>query len=412
MAVRRWIVLALLAAAPAAAEPLAVLPLADVAGRGSGRQLTRTLLEGLRAQGIEVVPEAEAARAALERGLGWGPSLSDESAVTLDGSQGWAAVLRFRREGRHALRPVAIAADGSRESLPVVPLGRRLSAAALAKLARELRSLVRQRPIAAKAGREPVVPAETSPAAPGEPAGEPTGEAAASHAAAPASPAALEPLPRYRIAAGWFLGTRTLSVPAVFSYTTGTPYGGAVLEGEAFPLEGLLEGLGIAGIFSYGFVQAQLQGQPGSFAANDLGLELALAYRFRPIVAAQGPALELLAGFGLRNFDAPAASGLFDDDRTFPLVGLGIVQPLVPRWLSVEGRLLWLPVATQGAAAQASLGPSQGMGFEWLLGLQGGIAQGFGWAFEVDGQEFTDFHAQIDGSESYRQYRLLLSYGG
>ncbi|MHB1846779.1 MAG: hypothetical protein ACYCWW_18310 [Deltaproteobacteria bacterium] len=409
--------LALLLSPGALAAPLAILPLPDAGGRGSGREETRAVAEGLALQGLEIFPGSEAARAARNAGFAWGPTLTDERGAQLAQSLGWAGILRFHREGRHALRPELLLADGSLQSLPRFPAARHPGRAALAALARELRPLIGRRPVTAARAPAPEAapePTERAPVASDEPS--PTAPAE------PSAPAGASPSPRrslYRLAAGGFAGTRTLIVPGVFSYVTAVPYGGPELSGELFPFSGsgpLLAGLGVMGDFSYGFVQAAFQGTAGgsgSFTANDLDLELALDYRLPAFIeGSHAPTFSVLLGFGLRNFDAPPSSGLFDDDRTFPLLGGGVELPLVVRWLDVSGRLLWLPLASQGAAAQDNLGTSQGNGFEWTLGLGGALWGGFGWLLQLDGQDFTDAHAQFTGSESYTQYRLLLSFAG
>ena len=389
----------------ALALPLAVAPAPDYAGRGSGAALSRAVAAALSREGQPLVEGTAAARGlpAAARSAG--------RAAAVATAKGWAGVLLLGPVRRRRIEAELVSADGDR--IPLRPLDiakRRVSPKQLTALARAV--------ISALARRAATPPSETAPA----PEPPPTSVAPEETLAPPPSTSAKEPSSpeatsteavRWRLAAGPFAGSRKFSLPSVFSYQTAFPYAGPALSGELFPLGELgpwLAGLGLVAGGSLGVVRAQFSGGSQPFTATDLRADVDLAYRLSPFGGALTPALELYGGWGLRNFDASASSGLVNDDRSFGELGLDVTQPLVPARLSLDAGASYLPGANQSAAAQAAYGASVGSGFGWRAGLSGAISGAFGWAARVDQERFTDSHlGGASAIEIFTAYELLLT---
>ena len=113
---------------------------------------------------------------------------------------------------------------------------------------------------------------------------------------------------------------------------------------------------------------------------------------------------------GLRFFDAALTSGLTDDERVYPDIGVQIEQPLVPHTLRLTAGLAVLPIASQGGAAQRAFGSSSGWGLDWTLGLAGRIVGAIGWEAQVLQYRFSDSYAAGgSGAEIETSYRVLLT---
>jgi hypothetical protein len=136
---------------------------------------------------------------------------------------------------------------------------------------------------------------------------------------------------------------------------------------------------------------------------------LDLAYQIA-LHGAYGTRFTPQLGIGMRFFDAPLKSGLTDDERVFPDIGVQIEQPLVPQTLRLTAGFSYVPVADQGGAAQRAFGSSSGWGLDWTLGLAGRILGSLGWEAQVLQYRFSDSYAAGgSGAEIETSYRVLLT---
>jgi hypothetical protein len=412
---------AALLASTAAADPVAVAPAPDVAGRNSGAALTKAVAHALEKAGVHVVSPALAAGRAKAAKIAWNPKLTSDAAATLAQSNHWAGVVVFSG-GKKKVTVRLIDSGGQPAVTQVIGIVKKHPYPDdITGLAKSIGSLL--------AASQPQAPPPPPPA----PAPEPTPAAAppppegAVTEAAPATPAPVpvEAAPadegeqetrllRWDAELGFFAGERKFYAPSGFSYRTSFPYGGPALGGSVFPFGApgsWVNGFGLVGAFQLGIVQAEFSGQTSTFTATDILGDIDLAYQVA-ISGQYGTRFTILVGGGLRFFDAPSSSGLASTDRPFyPDLGLTIEQPIVPHYLRLTAGFSYIVIATQGSAGQTAFGSSSGSGLDWTAGLAGRIFGALGWEAQVLQYRFSDSYAGGAGSgaDIYTSYRVLLT---
>jgi hypothetical protein len=402
----------------AIADPVAVAPAPDFAGHGSGPALEKAVAHALQKAGVATVSAALAAGRARAAKVPWNPKLNAKSAGALAQSNHWAGVVLFAGN-KHKITARLVDTGGEpvvTQSLAIVK--KHVPPAHIEALAKGIAALL----AASQSNAPPPAAAPPPPAAAAPPPPEGGVTEATPEAAAPA-PAPAEPPPaaesqetrllRWDVELGGFAGERKFYVPGGFSYRTAFPYGGPALGASVFPFGedgSWVQGFGLIGMGQLGIVQAEFSGTTTTFTSTDILGELDLAYQFA-LAGDYGTRFTFQAGAGLRYFDAPASSSLSDDDRFYPDVGVQIEQPILPHYLRLTAGAAYLPVASQGGAAQTAFGKSSGWGFDWTAGLAGRILGALGWEAQFLQQRFSDSYTGVStgGAEIDTSYRLLLT---
>ncbi len=141
------------------------------------------------------------------------------------------------------------------------------------------------------------------------------------------------------------------------------------------------------------------------------GVDAAIAWRARLFSGPYGTFLIPRVGYGLREFIAPATTGFPRVERWFFVGGLGVTQPLVPRYLRVSAGIAALPLSKLEGYAQTVYGASSSFGLEWTAELGGDLVGGLEWALQADQQRFMDSYSgppSMNGIEIYTSYTLQL----
>ncbi len=398
--------------------PIALAPAPDFAGRGSGASLEHEVRRALEMAHVAVVPSSVAAGRARAAHVHWTHTLVPKEAAAVAKASHWAGCVTFGG-GRRRVEVRLIDTTGETAVAQRLAVSRkRVSSTDVEAFARAVGAAVAPPPAAAAAPPSvaPPPPAEAPvPAQPGPPPSAPEVASAAPEASGTeaSSPERETRLLRWNVAVGASAGTHKFDLPGVFSYRTAFPYFGPTLDAAIFPLGtpgSWLEGFGLVGTAQLGIVEAEVSGSSQTFTATDFLAELALAYQFAPVDVPFGPRVTVRAGGIVRFFDAPASSGVTDDDRLAPEIALDLEQPLLPHFLRLIGSFGWLPFANQGGAAQQAFGNSTGSGLEWRAGLAGKIYGLLGWQADVLQQRFTDSHAGGGTADDIdTSYRMLLT---
>lgn len=395
-----------------AATPVALAPAPDFAGRGSGSSLERGVRRALETARVPLVSPALAAGRARAAHVAWGHGMSPAQAGSLAQANHWAGVVIVEGSKRHLGIRLVDAAGETVVTQRLLVSHRRAAPADIEAFARAVSATLASATAAAPPPPPAPAPPPTPPPPPPEQAAPPAESTPTAETEAPESPKETR-LQRWDVELGGFAGTHKFDLPGTFSYRTSFPYSGPAIAGAVFPFGApgsWVEGFGIVAAAQLGIVEAEVSGGSGTFTATDLQASLDLAYQFAPIDRPFGPRLTVRAGGTLRYFDAPASSGVADDDRLAPEVALDLEQPLVPAYLRVTGSFGWLPIANQGQTAQQALGTSSGSGFEWQAGLAGRIFRAFGWEAHVLQQRFADAHpGSVSADDIDTSYDLLLT---
>jgi hypothetical protein len=415
--------------------PVALVPMQDFAGHGSAAALDKALRSALVEAGVIVVAPARAIlRARTPPKFAWSSKLTPRDAAKLAKRSHWAGVVLLAA-GKKKVMASLVDSEGKVAVTQGLPIAKgHLAPEKIEGLAKAIAAALpgapeAAPPAAAPAPAPPAGQAEAAPAAappeggvseakpddvppPLEAAPEATAGTPAE--AAPAA-ASVEPgetrLLRWDVELGGFAGERKFFTPNNFGYQTLFPYGGLALGAAVFPLGAdgsWLQGFGLIGTGQLGFVRAAYT-DAATFTANDILGELDLAYQIA-LHGAYGTRFTPQLGIGMRFFDAPLKSGLTDDERVFPDIGVQIEQPLVPQTLRLTAGFSYVPVADQGGAAQRAFGSSSGWGLDWTLGLAGRILGSLGWEAQVLQYRFSDSYAAGgSGAEIETSYRVLLT---
>jgi hypothetical protein len=377
----------------ARAEPRAiyVAAIADYSGHGSGRALREQIEAALQAEGVPLVNATMVAGVAQQAGVVLDRTPSDSSAARLAFQVPLAGVLILRPAKRHQLSVSLV--DGQGQTL----LSSELHAAhgpaegELAALAAQVAAALR----GAQPSEPIAVPAPTP----------------------PPKPPAPWLIPMLRTGLVPMLATRTYSLPGLYTYQSDSPYGALAAFAEVFPLDDPLHGLGVLVDVQYGLAKAQIGTEP-SFQQTDLRLDFDFAYRFIPIAGPYGPAVQAVLGIGYRGFNAPASSGIGNDDRTYFSLGVGLIQPILPRLLRAELSIAWMPVAnaTSPVAPQQTYVSSTGSGLEWSASVAGIPVGPIEFALRVDQQRFYDSYPAFEGqpaasgTDVFTSYQLVVAF--
>jgi hypothetical protein len=407
-----------MASTAVAADPVAVAPAPDFAGRGSGAALDKALYAALAKARVPTVSAVLAAGRAKAAKIPWNAKLSVESAASLAQSNHWAGVVVFSG-GKKKITARLIDSGGQPAISEVIAVvKRRAFPADVQGFAKSIGALLSasQAQAPPPPALAPVPAAALPPPEGGVTEATPTATPPAPVEAAP--PAEAEPtetrLLRWDVELGGFAGERKFYVPTGFSYRTSFPYAGPALGGSVFPFGAAgswVNGFGIVGTFQLGIVQAEFAGQTTTFTAMDILGDVDLAYQYA-INGDYGPRFTFLIGGGLRFFDAPSSSGLVSENRVFyPDIGLQIEQPIVPKYLRLTAGFSYIVIANQGSAAQTAFGTSSSSGLDWTGGLAGKIFGALGWEAQVLQYRFSDSYAGGVGSgqDIYTSYRVLLT---
>jgi hypothetical protein len=376
--------------ARAQARAVYVAAIADYSGHGSGRALVEQIEAALQTEGVLVRNATSLTAIAQQAGVSLDRTPSDEAAARLAFQVPLAGVLILRPSRHHPIAVILI--DGQ---------GRHL-------LATELRVPNAPNDVTMLAGQVSSAigtPAATEPIPAPTPAPQP-------RTLAPAM------IPTFRAALAPALATRTYSLPGLFTYQNDSPYGAFFASAEAFPFdEPGIHGLGVLADFQYGIAAAQIGSAP-SFQQTDLRVDFDFAYRFIPLEGPYGPAVQALMGIGHRSFDAPASSGIPNDDRTYFALGVGLAQPILPGLLRLELGFSWMPVAnaTSPVALQQTYSTSTGTGIEWSAAIAGVPIGPIEFALRVDQQRFYDSYPASEGqpaasgTDVFTTYLLAVQY--
>ena len=375
----------------ALAAPRVLLPPApDLAGRRSGKELTRAVNQACAAAHVHVANTAEMNRAAAAAGVTLKGRLTIEQASKLATRGDFAGVVMFRKASSGAFAQL-IDPHGqvTLERLLHVNKGiasDRDAASFASAVAQALGEAPTPVGAAAPVAPQAAAPARVEPPPPPPESAETT--------AALAGPEAVAPKP-VAPAAGFTFRLGLLGGPAErrflapgFSYTTGYPYAEGGVSLELFPFHAF--GLGFVGDFTFGRVADELVGGAGTFNSNDLRVDAALAWRVKPCGGSYCPYFIPRVGYGFRDFIAPATAGLPRAERSFLEGGLEITQPLVPRSLRVSAGVTALPFSRLEGSAQSTYGTSSSFGLEWLAELGGDFFPGLEWALQAEQERFMD----------------------
>jgi hypothetical protein len=225
----------------------------------------------------------------------------------------------------------------------------------------------------------------------------PEGEMAAA-AAEPPSPARL-----FRIQVGSPITLRTYSLkpnsdPAggavgkPVDYKTDTPYFGVAADVEVSPFHKMgpaLRGLGVAGGYSRGFVKTRYTPFAGAaereFASTDERYFGDLYYRYTFNADSRfATQLGARGGYGIYAFNVEPNLILQRSFRQTARGGLEVIQSLVPPYLALRVMGLYLPMAKPSEEEQAAYGtPEKTIAYEVQAGLRGEIVKGLGWALDA-----------------------------
>ena len=286
----------------------------------------------------------------------------------------------------------------------------------------------------------PPQPAAPPPPAPAPPPAAPPPAAPGPSARYPQNPAPIEPAPEeappragdpmFSLALYLPLSSQNLSLSTAgaqpfLTFGTSSPYAGFATDLALFPLAHAssywLQGLGILGSFSAGFISSSFQG--ASFTSDDFRVSGDLTYRLL-VHAFSSPDADPAFGLrlGLGWFDLGigdgAPSGLVSVERLAPAIGLDYLQGIAS-WLRIGLGATVYPGASPGSEEEALYGPASGFGWEIHLTFKGlfGLG-GFGYAVKADYLSFSDSFAGnattgqgVTGqSQSYIDIWLGLSY--
>ncbi|RMG20432.1 MAG: hypothetical protein D6729_02875 [Deltaproteobacteria bacterium] len=198
---------------------------------------------------------------------------------------------------------------------------------------------------------------------------------------------------------------------------------------DAFPLStlgGAVEGLGVSGRFTRGFLVSQFADQAGQLQRLDTPVQrwhadLRYLFRFAPAQRAS-TALGVRLGYGVSEFLVPVANAVFTGVHHGGLrAGLELRQPLFPPFAVLEVRAVALPLVQPGADEARYYGPNaSGFGWQVAGGLYGGtriVGRGIVYGlwgeltgyldtFQGTGTRDTDARAQ----ESYVSLGMSLGY--